>query len=290
MKSIGINVNTTKDNNGDTLDFIVNLIRSERKDIEVKVYEDGNGLDEKESAKLDAIIVLGGDGTILSTTRRIYKHSVPILGINIGHLGFLAQVENSNIKTSIKNLIDGKYDVEERTMLQCTYSYNGETKVYHGLNDIVMYKGVWSRIQKYEVFINDKFYNTFNADGVVVCTSTGSTAYNLSAGGPIIHPELDVLALTPMYSQSLTARTVVLDGKSKISIRVKKNNENIFLSVDGQEWIETDSTVAVDISKSNYKCKLVRFGDNDYFNTLRKKITFRAKECEGEQYESDKAR
>lgn len=290
MKSIGINVNTTKDNNGEMLDFIVNLIRSERKDIEVKVYEDGNGLDEKESAKLDAIIVLGGDGTILSTTRRIYKHSVPILGINIGHLGFLAQVENLNIKTSIRNLIYGKYDVEERTMLQCTYSYNGETKVYHGLNDIVMYKGVWSRIQKYEVFINDKFYNTFNADGVVVCTSTGSTAYNLSAGGPIIHPELDVLALTPMYSQSLTARTVVLDGKSKISIRVKKNNENIFLSVDGQEWIETDSTVAVDISKSNYKCKLVRFGDNDYFNTLRKKITFRAKECEGEQYESDKAR
>ncbi|WML35302.1 NAD(+)/NADH kinase [Clostridium sp. OS1-26] len=290
MKSIGINVNTAKDNNGETLDFIVNLIRSERKDIEVKVYEDGNGLDEKESAKLNAIIVLGGDGTILSTTRRIYKHSVPILGINIGHLGFLAQVENSNIKTSIRNLIDGRYDVEERTMLQCAYSYNGETKVYHGLNDIVMYKGVWSRIQKYEVFINDKFYNTFNADGVVVCTSTGSTAYNLSAGGPIIHPELDVLALTPMYSQSLTSRTVVLDGKSKISIRVKKNNENIFLSVDGQEWIETDSTVAVDISKSNYKCKLVRFGDNDYFNTLRKKITFRAKECEGEQYESDKAR
>lgn len=288
MRKIGINVNTAKDNNKEMLDLILRTIQGEGIDIDIKVYKDGNGLTSKEGAELEAIIVLGGDGTILSTTRNIYKNSVPILGINMGHLGFLTQVENLNVETAIKNLLHGKYDIEERTMIQCTYKYNDETKVCHGLNDVIMYKGIRARIQKYEVFINDKFYNAFNADGVLVCTPTGSTAYNLSAGGPIMHPELDTLAITPMYAQSLAARTIVLDGKSKISVRINKNNENIFLSVDGQDWIETDNKIMVDICKSHYKCKLIRFGSNDYFNTLRKKIIYKAKECEGEQYEGNK--
>lgn len=283
MRSIGINVNTAKDNNKEMLEFIVKTIDNEGTNVDIKVYKDGNGLTSKEGAELEAIIVLGGDGTILSTTRHIYKNSVPILGINIGHLGFLTQVENLNVETAIKSLLQGEYDIEERTMIQCRYTYNGEIKVCHGLNDIVMYKGIRARIQKYEVAINDKFYNAFNADGVLVCTPTGSTAYNLSAGGPIMHPELDTLALTPMYAQSLAARAIVLDGKSKISVKIKKNNENIFLSVDGQDWIETDSETTIDICKSHYKCKLVRFGNNDYFNTLRKKIIYKAKECEGEK-------
>jgi NAD+ kinase len=290
MRSIGINVNTSKDNNKEMLDFIVKIIQNEGNNIDIKVYKDGNGLTSKEGAELEAIIVLGGDGTILSTTRHIYKNSVPILGINIGHLGFLTQAENLNVEIAIKNLLQGKYCIEERTMLQCSYIYKGETKVCHGLNDVVMYKGIRARIQKYEVFINNKFYNTFNADGVLVCTPTGSTAYNLSAGGPIIHPELDTLALTPMYAQSLAARTIVLDGKSRISVSIKKSNENIFLSVDGQDWVETDSETTIDICKSHYKCRLIRFGNNDYFSTLRKKIIYKAKECEGEQYEGNKAR
>lgn len=290
MKSIGINVNTAKNNYIELLDSIEKMISHEAKDVKIKIYKDGIGLDEKESAELDGIIVLGGDGTILSTSRRIYMNSIPILGINIGHLGFLAQVENENIRIPIMNLINGNFQIEERSMIQCEYTFNGETHVYHGLNDIVMSKGLWSRIQKYDVYINDKFYNTFNADGIIVCTSTGSTAYNLSAGGPIIHPELDALTLTPMYSQSLAARTIVLGGNNKISIIVKKNSGSMFMSIDGQEGIEIDSTVMVSISRSSYTCKLVRFGDNDYFNTLRKKIIFRAKECEGEEYESNKAR
>lgn len=288
MKNIGINVNTTKDPNKKMLDFIVKSIYNVNTDVNITVYEDCIGLDEKQSKKLDVIIVLGGDGTILNTSRHIYKSSPPILGVNIGHLGFLAQVEISNIKPAIEALFKGEYIIEERAMLQCSYNDGDEVKTYHGLNDVVLYKSIWSRIQKYEVNIDDNFYNTFNADGIIVCTSTGSTAYNLSAGGPIIHPELDVLCLTPMYPQSLTARTIILDGKNTISVRVGKNDENVFLSIDGQQWIEVDNSNTIQVTKSEYKCRLIELNNNDYLKTLRKKITFRAKECEGEVYESNK--
>jgi NAD+ kinase len=286
MKSIGINVNTTKDHERQMLDFVIKAIHDQSEHINLKVYEDAKGLDENESSKLDVIIVLGGDGTILNTSRHIYKNSTPILGINMGHLGFLAQVDSSSVKFAIKSLFSGDYIVEERSMIECSFEKNGKVKVYNGLNDVVLYKGMWSRIQKYEIFINKKFYNTFNADGMIICTSTGSTAYNLSAGGPIIHPELDILALTPMYSQSLAARTIVISGNSEIVVKGVKDNENIFLAIDGQDWIELDNTKPINICKSQYKCKLVQLHNNDYFSTLRKKITFKAKECEGEGYES----
>lgn len=288
MKNIGINMNTTKDPDKKMMDMVIKTIRNENTDISIKVYEDCNGLDEIESSKLDVIIVLGGDGTILNTLRHMHKHSIPILGINMGHLGFLAQVDSTNIGAAIKSLFHGKYSIEERTMVECSYHEGGKTRIYSGLNDIVIYKALSSRIQKYEVFINDKFYNTFDADGIMVCTSTGSTAYNLAAGGPIIHPELDTLALTPMYSQSPGSRTIVLDGKSKISIKVRRDNESVFLSADGQEWIETNSTNIINVFRSKYKCKLIKFIENDYFTTLRKKITYRAKEYEGEVYEGNK--
>lgn len=287
MKNIGINVNTTKDPNREVLHLITDAIKKENKDVNIKAYYDGNGLDEIESLELDVIIVLGGDGTILSTLKHIHKYSIPILGINIGHLGFLAQVDGLEVNSAIQNLFQNNYEIEERTMIECSHDESGELKTYRGLNDVVLYKALPSRIQKYEVFINDRYYNTFNADGVIICTSTGSTAYNLSAGGPIIHPELNALALTPMYSQSLAARTIVLDGKSKISVKVRKGNESVFLSVDGQEWIEIDNTKTINICRSKYTCKLVRLYNNDYFTTLRKKITYKAKECEGEVYESN---
>lgn len=287
MKNIGININTTKDPDKKMADFIINIIKNENKDVNIRVYEDCSGLDELESSKLDVIIVLGGDGTILNTSRHIYKHSIPILGVNMGHLGFLAQVDNIDLDVAIKRLFNGDYTIEERTMIECSCYEKGKWKTYSGLNDIVLYKALSARIQKYEVFINDKFYNAFNADGIIVCTSTGSTAYNLAAGGPIIHPELDTLALTPMYCQSPASRTIVLDGKSKISVKVRRDDEVVFLSVDGQKWIETISNETINICRSKYKCKLIKFVDNDYFTTLRKKITYRAKECEGEVYEGN---
>lgn len=288
MKNIGINVNTTKDQRRKMLDFILKTIYNECKDINISVYEDCIGLNEEKSYELDMIIVLGGDGTILNTARHIAKYDVPIFGINIGHLGFLAQVESSNISYAIKSILKGDYVVEERTMLQCSYEKDGVINQHVGLNDVVLSKGVLARIVKYKIYIDNKYYNTFAADGIIISTPTGSTAYSLSAGGPIIYPTLDNFVLTPMYSQTVGARTIVLDGKSNISINFPKNNENIFLSIDGQEWIEVDKAQSVNVCSAKNKCKLVKLNSNDYFDTLRKKVIFRSKGYEGEEYESDK--
>lgn len=280
MKNIGINVNTTKDPNKKMLNFIIESIRNIDKSVNINTYENCRGLDENESSRLDVVIVLGGDGTILNTSRNVLKSKTPILGINIGHLGFLAQVEINSVEAALEKLFKGEYTIEKRDMIQCTYNEGDKIKRYDGLNDVVLYRGIKSRIQRYDVYINDAFYNSFSGDGIIVCTSTGSTAYNLSAGGPIIHPSLDVLCLTPMYSQFFASRSIVLDSRSRISISIEKNYEGSFLSIDGQKWIAMDGSQTIKINKSQNKRRLIKF-DDAYFNTLREKIIFNAKGCEG---------
>lgn len=291
MKNLGININTTKNSGKNIIDSLVEIIRSERKDINIKIFEDCNGIDCEQSCNLDIIISLGGDGTILNTARHVAKYNIPILGINMGHLGFLTQVESSKVDIAIKNLFNGEYTVEERNMIECSYSKFGEDKKINrciGLNDIVLSKGFIERIVKYKIYINGRYYNTFTADGIIVSTATGSTAYSLSAGGPIVYPTLDTLMLTPMFSTNLGARTIVLDGSSNIIIEFPKNISDVVLSIDGQDWIKMDKTNMIDIHTAQNKCKLIKLNNNDYFDTLRKKIIYRVKECEGEDYESNK--
>ncbi|MEY8762274.1 MULTISPECIES: NAD(+)/NADH kinase [Clostridium] len=287
MKNIGINVNTTKDLNEKMLNFIIEDIHSIDKNVNIKVYRDCVGLDENESDTLDIIIVLGGDGTILNTSKNVLRSKTPILGVNIGHLGFLAQVEISNVKTALERLFAGEYTVEERDMLQCSYDDGNKIRKYDGLNDVVLCRKVNSRIQRYDIYINNTFYNTFRGDGIIVCTSTGSTGYNLSAGGPIIHPSLNVLCLTPMYSQGLTARSIILDSSSLISITSRKEFEDVYLSVDGQLCIKINGLNPLKISRSENKRRLIKFSNNNYFNTLKEKITFKVKGYEGEIYEGN---
>lgn len=290
MKNIGINVNTNKDPKNKMLDFIIETIHKIDKNVYIKVYKDCMGLNTSESKGLDVIIVLGGDGTILSTSKNLVESNTPILGVNIGHLGFLAQVEINSIESALRKLFNGDYTIEERTMIQCSFDNGHGLKYYHGLNDVILYKGIRNRIEKYDIYIDNEFYNVFSGDGIIVCTSTGSTAYNLSAGGPIIHSSLDAFCITPMYSQYLTARTMVLDSNRLITIKMRKNQENAYISVDGQEWIAISGPITVNISKSIYRRKLIKFSDGSFFKTLRDKITFGAKECEGEICEGDKTR
>jgi NAD+ kinase len=288
MKSIGINMNTTKDPKNKMLDFIIKTIYDIDKDVNIKVYRDCIGLDTKESDKLDVIIVLGGDGTILNTSGNIVQSKTPILGVNIGHLGFLAQVEINSIETALRKLFKGDYTIEDRTMIHCSFHDGNAVRSYDGLNDVILYKGIRNRIERYDIFIDNEFYNTFSGDGIIISTSTGSTAYNLSAGGPIIHSNLDAFCITPMYSQFLTARTIVLNNSSHITINMRKNNENAFLSVDGQKWIKINGPISINIDKSMYKRKLIKFDNSSFLKTLRDKITSGMKECEGEIYEGDK--
>ncbi|MFU0823815.1 NAD(+)/NADH kinase [Clostridium sp.] len=272
MKNIGLNINSSKFIDAKIIDHIINKITQFIKDAEIKIYRDSIDLDKIKSRELDMIIVLGGDGTILRTARSIAKFEVPILGINMGHLGFLTAVEILEIEKAIENIGNGNYTVEDRMMLQCEISNKGNIKTYNSLNDIVVSKGTLSRILNYEIYIDDKFYTSFNSDGVIISTPTGSTAYALSAGGPIVYPTLDVISLIPICPHSMQTRSIILESSSEISIIVNSKNEQVFLTIDGQESIDLEKSRKIRVKKYNFKCKLIRINGYNYFEVLRKKI------------------
>lgn len=286
MKKIGININTTKDKDGEIIKYVKNVVSKYIDDNNIFIFKDAFGLKNIKYNDLDIIIALGGDGTILRTSRNINNSNTPILGVNIGNLGFLSSVELLEFENAMKKIIADDYYVEDRMMLKCTLPLRGESEEYTALNDIIVSKGTLSRVVKYELHIDDKFYIDFTGDGLIISTPTGSTAYSLSAGGPIIYPNLDVIALTPICPLSLSMRTIVLDSKSEISVSIKCEHESIFLTLDGQRAIKLNSYEKILVSVSDKKCRLVKFNDYNYFGILRKKIISRTTDCEGEKDEN----
>ena len=285
MKNIGININTTKDMDGKIIKHIKNTIIEYMGETNIFIFKDSIGLENTKHKDLDLIIALGGDGTILRTSRNLNNSNIPILGVNIGNLGFLSSVELLEFGNAMKSIIEGNFYVEDRMMLNCNLPYRGGIEVYTALNDIVVSKGTLARIVKYEIHIDNKFYTAFTGDGLIISTPTGSTAYSLSAGGPIIYPNLDVIALTPICPLSLSMRTIVLDSKSEIAISIKGEHESIFLTLDGQRAIKLNNYEKMVVSVSNKKCRLVKLNDYNYFDILRKKIISRTTDCEGERNE-----
>ena len=285
MKNIGININTTKDKDGKIIKYVKDIVSKYVDDTNIYTFKDAIGLDNIKYNDLDIIIALGGDGTILRTSRNLNNSSIPILGVNIGNLGFLSSVELLEFENAMKRFIEDDYYVEDRMMLKCTLPYREKPEEYIALNDIVVSKGTLARVVKYELHIDNKFYIDFTGDGLIIATPTGSTAYSLSAGGPIIYPNLDVIALTPICPLSLSMRTIVLDSKSKISISIKSEHESIFLTPDGQRAIKLNNYEKILVSVSDKKCRLVKFNDYNYFSILRKKIISRTMDCGGEKDE-----
>ncbi|SNV79564.1 NAD(+)/NADH kinase [Clostridium cochlearium] len=272
MRYIGINVNTNKDVKGELLNKIVNKIKNSYKDVEIRVYKDSIGLENEETKDLEVAIVLGGDGTILKAAKHLVKYNVPILGVNIGNLGFLTEIESSNFIFAIESYFENKYYIEERNMVQCTIEYKGDRKDFYGLNDVVVTKGTIGKTGKYDLYIDGNFYTKLNSDGVIVSTPTGSTAYSLSAGGPIIYPTMDALCLTPVCGHSLRIRSIVLNHKS--IIKIIPQSENVNLTVDGEEINSLQNTKEFLITSSPYKCKLIKLkGEHrDYYSILRNKL------------------
>ncbi|MCM8711052.1 NAD(+)/NADH kinase [Clostridium sp. SYSU_GA19001] len=283
MRNIGINVNKSKDKEGKILSSIINIIKNIILNSDIRIFYDTQGLTQKATKDLDFIMSLGGDGTLLGTAREIARYNIPIMGVNIGNLGFLTEVESSEVEEAIYSIQEGRYYLEDRIMLDCNIVGDGKYGNFIGLNDVVLSKGTLARMAKYEIYIDDKFYSSFTADGVIVSTPTGSTAYSLSAGGPIMFPDLKLMSITPICPHSLGARTIVIDGSSKVCIRIMKKYESVFLTVDGQQSLELSEKDRINISMSNNKCRLIKLDGYDYFNILRKKITSRTKECEGDK-------
>ena len=240
-----------------------------------------NGLGSREgSSRIPAdvqwVVVLGGDGTLLGAARRVGTYGVPILGVNLGGLGFLTEIPLQRLYAVMESMLQGRFELESRLMLETRVLRNGkEICLFEVLNDVVINKGALSRIIDLEVYINEQFLTTFRADGLIISTPTGSTAYNLSAGGPILYPTMSNFVLTPICPFTLTNRPIILPDEDQIRITMgKESEEQVSLTFDGQVGFDFHYGDIVLINKSSKEIRLVRSPDKSYFEILRTKLTW----------------
>jgi len=216
----------------------------------------------------DLIFSIGGDGTILSTVRKLNKNQIPILGIHIGNLGFLAQCTDHSLLDALNCIKSNDYKNEKRIILKLRIN---KTEHY-ALNDIVVDHGNSGRILETKVYIDDKHINNYESDGIIISTPTGSTGYSLSSGGPIISPELDIINITPISSHSLSARPIVLSSKKNINIKFSDKFIDAAITVDGQERVDLAKESNIYINKANHLAILIKLPFNNYISTLKEKL------------------
>jgi NAD+ kinase len=222
--------------------------------------------------KADLLITFGGDGTLLSVARSA-PSGVPVLGVNMGTLGFLTEVAVEEFPEVLERVLSGKYEAEERVTFDVfVEGPQREKRRYRVLNDATINKSALARIIEMNVTVAGQFVSTFRADGLVVSTPTGSTAYNLSAGGPIVYPTMGAVVLTPICPHMLTNRPIVLPDALDVEIGIVTRNQEIFLTLDGQEGLPITEHDRVCIRKSNETVKLVQSLNKNYFDVLRKKL------------------
>ena len=233
-----------------------------------------NGFSREEIASnVDLVLVLGGDGTMLSVSRLVAEQGIPILGINLGSLGFITEVSRDEIFSTVNKMLNEGCAIEERLMLSAAVHRDGKKLTeYTVLNDVVINKGAVARIIDLETNVNGSYVTTFKADGLIISTPTGSTAYSLSAGGPILYPTLESIVLTPICSHTLTNRPIVLPDDFKIEIIIKKISGDAFLTLDGQVGFSLMTGDVIEINKAGYKTKLLVPIERDYFRVLRTKL------------------
>ena len=220
-------------------------------------------------SKVDLIIVFGGDGTLLNSARKYIKNNIPILGINMGNVGFLTDVKTEDFESIIQDILNGKFEIEERNLVSA--SFLNET--VYGLNEIVIHSGAYTQLMRYRLSVNDKVVYEQRSDGLIIATPTGSTAYALSAGGPIIHPSLDVWTILPMLPQSISSRPFVISSKEKVVIKLLKGPlENAKICADGHDDIAVPYDEDIAITKMNNTLRLVHPVDNDFFEACREKL------------------
>ncbi|SNB46215.1 NAD(+)/NADH kinase [Geobacter sp. DSM 9736] len=221
----------------------------------------------------DLVVVLGGDGTLISVARLIGERQVPILGVNLGSLGFLTEITLDEMYPALERCIAGNFQVSERMMLKTEVTREGEVISSHQvLNDVVINKGALARIIDLETSVDDYHLTTFKADGLIISSPTGSTGYSLAAAGPIVHPALDCLVITPICPHTLTNRPVVVDAGARISIILRSMNEDVFLTLDGQVGMELKAGDRIMIRRAEHRTRLVISQSKDYFEVLRTKL------------------
>jgi len=278
MKKIGIICKPGRKEPQEILQELLPLLRQKGCEIfvdaETAAALNMNGFSRDEIVSLvDLVFVLGGDGTMLNVSRLVAEKGIPILGINLGSLGFITEVNRDEIFSTVDKMLNGGCEIEERLMLSAAIRRDGKKIAdYTVLNDVVINKGALARIIDLETNIDGNYVTTFKADGLIISTPTGSTAYSLSAGGPILYPTLESIVLTPICSHTLTNRPIVLPDHSKIEIIIKSLSEDVFLTLDGQVGFSLRMNDVITINKAHYKTKLLLPFERNYFKVLRTKL------------------
>ncbi|ERM18652.1 NAD(+)/NADH kinase [Brevibacillus laterosporus] len=236
-----------------------------REDVAVPLYDF--------SKYVEILCVLGGDGTLLGIARQLAGHNLPVLGINLGTLGFLSEAEPDNLTDAVEKLLSGQYYTEERSMLTTELYRQGERlATYTAMNDIGITKGSFCRIIKCSVYSNGFYVGTFSGDGIIVSSPTGSTAYSLAAGGPIVAPNVAMLLLTPIASHSLTARPIVLASDQRLRIEVDAVHDKIGLSIDGQFGSRLEVGDEIFIEQSKHVTPLIKWTQGNFYELIRTKL------------------
>ncbi|HER24223.1 MAG TPA: NAD(+) kinase [Candidatus Atribacteria bacterium] len=277
---VGLVVNYEKEKTRETACKIIDWLNSNK----LKVCIEGNmgqAIGKKELncpanqflKEVDLIISLGGDGTLLRAARIAASEGIPIFGVNLGGLGFLTQIGINDLEKSLEKLYQEKYFLDERMMLNCSVERRGkEIKKFTALNDVVIGKGAFARIIGLATYVNNNYVITYSADGLVVSTSTGSTAYSLSAGGPIVNPSINCIILTPICPHTLSARPFIISEDDQVKITLEVSEEEVMVTVDGQEGFVLRPNDEVIIKKSEDEARLITFKEKSFYDILREKL------------------
>ncbi|PNU19509.1 NAD(+) kinase [Geothermobacter hydrogeniphilus] len=224
-------------------------------------------------ALVDLVIVLGGDGTLISVARLVGEMRVPILGVNLGRLGFLTEITRDELFPVLDRVIRGDFDVSNRLMLEAVVRRGDKVAGrFRMLNDVVINKGALARIIDMETSVNEDYLTTFRADGLIIATPTGTTAYNLAAGGPIIYPGIHCLVVTPICPHMLTNRPIIVSDEALVRVEVKFQDEEVMLTADGQVGMPLVGGDVVEVRKSPHTTLLIKSPHRDYFEVLRAKL------------------
>lgn len=279
MKKIGVIANTQK---SEYKKYICDVISAAEGRAEIYM----SGGFEAEGVKnvsenlladiVDYMIVMGGDGTIICAAGGCARHGVPILGINLGRIGFMTEIEPEAIRDALDKLLSGDYKTEKRMMIKAQILKDGKSvKVFHALNDIVVSKAAGVRLVDLELYTDGELVNGYISDGIIIATPTGSTGYSISAGGPVVDPNMKLYLATPICAHMLSVRTAVLPADKDILIRQSSEYgiHKAIVSADGEPQGELDGFEEVVITKSQYELELIKIGNQSFYDTLIKKLS-----------------
>jgi len=237
----------------------------------IRVLEDGRFGQTPDRA--DLVVVLGGDGTLLAAVRALGGREIPILGVNIGFLGFLTEIPVAELFSTLERIREEGWTVDPRTTLEGEVVRQGRViQRFRVLNDVVFNKGALARISDLEVRVDGAYLTNYRGDGLIAATPTGSTAYSLSAGGPIVQPQVPALVLSPICPHTLTQRPILLPDTCRVEVRLASKNGEVFLTLDGQEGMELDEGDRVTVGRGTSRVLLVRSAERDYYRVVRTKL------------------